>query len=207
MIDFTRFELAEVEFTYLARKVIGFFFFKPMIMASFLTSLLRCAPEGPVAGLEELLFDPILINYSGVARKYVEAVAADTSDPAAPAAQRAIDRLTTYLGGLRSAGRIAELRPSERERQLEWQRQSDELARVYVAAQKESVFLPLMRRSVLLHGDRSISYVQDPDGAPRRIESNLGSIGTSFEMPRMEVVDPVGLQIMLTYFRAERPPA
>jgi hypothetical protein len=176
-------------------------------MASFLTSLLRFSPACPAAEIEDLLFDPILLNYSGVAREHVKGVATDAGDPAAPAAQRALARLDIYLNGLRSAARVAELRPSERERQLAWQRQSDELERVYVAAQKESVFLPLLSRSVLLHGDRSISYVQDPSGAPRRIEANLDSFGTSFELPRMEIVDPVGLQMMLTNFRAERPPA
>jgi hypothetical protein len=82
-IDFARFALAEAEFAYLARKTIAFFFLKPLIMASFLTSLLRYSPSGPAAEIEELLFDPILINYLGVARKHVETVAADASDPAA----------------------------------------------------------------------------------------------------------------------------
>jgi hypothetical protein len=205
-IDFTRFALAEVEFAYLARKAIAFFFLKPVIMASFLTSLLRYSPTGPAADIEELLFDPILINYTGVARTHVEAVAADASDPAAPAAQRALDRLNTYLDGLLSVGRVAELRPSERECQLEWQRQSDMLARAYDAAQKNSILVQLMHRSVLLYGNRLVSYVQDPDGVPRRVEANLGSFGASFEMPRMEIVDPVGLQFMLLTFRGERPP-
>jgi hypothetical protein len=206
VIDFTRFALAKVEFAYLARKAIAFFFLKPVMMASFLTSLLRYSPTGPAEEIEELLFDPILINYTGVARKHVEAVAADPTDPAAPAAQRALDHLNTYLDGLRSAGRVAELRPSERERQLEWQRQSDELALAYAAAKKESILIQLMPQSVLLYGSRSVRYVQDPNGALRRVEANLGSFGASFEMPRMEIVDPVGLQLMLLTFRSESPP-
>jgi imidazolonepropionase-like amidohydrolase len=48
------------------------------------------------------------------------------------------------LDGLRSVGKIAELRPSERERQLEWQRHSDELTRAYDAAKKESILVQLM---------------------------------------------------------------
>jgi hypothetical protein len=206
VIDFARFALAEAELAYLARKAIGFFFLKPVIMASFLTSLLRYSPTGPAAEIEELLFDPILVNYTGVARKHVEVVAADASDPAAPAAQRVLDRLNTYLDGLRSAGRVAELRPSERERQLEWQRQSDEMARVYDAARKKSIFVQLMRQSVMLYGTRFVRYVRDAAGVPRRVAADLGSFGASFEMPRMEIIDPVGLQFMLLTFRGESPP-
>ena len=202
-IDFGRFALAEVEFTYLARKAIGFFFMKPVIMASFLTSLLRCSPTGPAAEIEELLFDPVLINYTGLARKHVQSIAADAHDPAAPAAQRTLDRLNTYLDGIRSVVRVAELRPSERERQVAWQHQSDELARAFDAAQKKSILLQLMPRSVLLYGNRSISYVQDSGGVPRRFEANLASLDASIERPRMEMIDPLGLELMLRTFRCE----
>jgi hypothetical protein len=80
------------------------------------------------------------------------------------------------------------------------------LARVYDAARKKSILLQFIPRRIMLYGNRSVSYVQDSDGVPQRLETNLGSFGTSFEMPRMEIIDPLGLQVMLLTFRGERPP-
>ena len=56
----------------------------------------------------------------------------------------------------------------------------------------------------MLYGHRSIRYVQDSHGVPRRVEANLGSLGAAFEMPRMEIIDPLCLQVMLLTFRGEK---
>jgi hypothetical protein len=38
------------------------------------------------------------------------------------------------------------------------------------------------------------------------METEMGSISTSFEVPHVDIVDPVGLQLMLLSFRAEARP-
>lgn len=205
-IDFARFGLREAEYAYLARKTIATFFLRPMIMASILTSLLRSAATAPAEQIEALLIDPVLMNYSGVASDYLKPVADDPADRAAPAAQRALDGLAAYIDGLKSIGNVRELHPSERERQLEWERHSDSMNEAMREARKQSIFAQIASESLMLYGNRAITWVDHPTEPPRRIETKLASIGTSFEMPRVDIVDPLGLQLMLLHFRAEMPP-
>lgn len=204
-IDFTRFDLADAEYSFLARKAIGSFFLKPRIMASILVSLLRSAPAEAAHDIEELLVDPILINYSGVARDYLEPIGNDAADPAAIAVRRALKALGEYIEGLKSIGTVPELHPSEHERQLEWQRHSDQMAEAWRKARKKSIFALVVTESLMLYGNRSINWVTDPTEEPRRIETPLASISHSFEIPRIDTVDPLGLQLMLLSFRQERP--
>jgi hypothetical protein len=206
-IDFRRFALEDAEYGFIARKAIGSFFLKARIMASILVSLVRSAPADAVDEIEELLIDPILVNYSGVARDYLQPIAEDENDPAARVAQSALDGLAQYIEGLRSIGSVPELHPSERERQLEWQRHSDQMSAAWQNARKQSIFASIVTESVMLYGNRSINWVADPAGERRRIETELASIGHSFEIPRIDTVDPLGLQLMLLSFRQEQSPA
>jgi len=206
-IDFNRFGLREAEYGYLARKPRPTFFLKPSVLVSIFTSLLRSAPKAPTEEIGALMIDPVLLNYSGVASDHLKPVADDPADTAAPAAQRALDGLAAYIDGLKSIGDVRELHPSERERQLEWERHSDSMNETMRAARKQSIFAQTASESLMLYGNRAITWVDHPTESPRRLETKLANIGTSFEMPRVNIVDPLGLQLMLLQYRAERPPA
>ncbi len=206
-IDFTRFGLRETDYAYLARKAITTFFLKQTIMASLLVSLLRTAPPEAADTIVELFVDPILINYAGITDGYLKPIADDTGDPARMAVQRALDGQDAYLKGLRSIGKVPELYPSERERRLEWQRHSDSMAEAWRAARKKSIFASIATESLILYGTRAVSWFEDHTKERRRIETPMGSISHSFEMPRVDIVDPLGLQLMLLHFRAEPRPA
>lgn len=206
-IDFSGFGLASADYPYLARKAIGTFFLKPSVMTSILVSLLRAAPES-ADEVVELLIDPILINYAGIAETYLKPIAQDQGDPASAAVQRALDGQHAYLEGLRSVGKVPELHPSERERRLEWQRHADSMAEAYRAARQKSVLASIVTESLILYGTRAVSWFEDRGPAERRrIETPMASISHSFEMPRVEIVDPGGLQMMLLHFRGERRPS
>jgi len=99
---------------------------------------------------------------------------------------------------------LKELHPSEHRRQLERIRQADFNREVMKKAEKLSVFRDLVHRSVLLHGSHSVTYVQDADGARRPVEMKLQHHTMTTEWPRMETIDPAGLDLMLLVFRAEQ---
>jgi hypothetical protein len=206
-IDFTRYSLTDPDRSYLARKAIGAFFLKARVMASILVSLLRTAPVEQADQIIDLLVDPILCNYSGVGEGYLKDIAADYADPAQPHAERALARLEAYLDGLKSIGRVPEFHPSERERTIEWQRHADSMSEAHRQARRKSIFASIMSESVLVYGTRSVSWVPDPATEPRRIETPLATISHSFEIPRVDIVDPMGLQLMLMSFRSEERPA
>jgi hypothetical protein len=105
---------------------------------------------------------------------------------------------------LRSVGEVREIHPSERQRQAEWRRQHDAMNAAYKAAEKRSILASIATRRVLLYGNRSIDYFSGPNKEVRRNEMQLKSISTSVELPRVEIVDPMGLQFQLMNYRSER---
>lgn len=206
-IDFTRMPVEDHEYGYLARKVISVFFSRPKVMTSILVSLLRYASPTARAELERLVFEPVLVNYSGTVRGYLEPIASDPNDLAQASAHKAILAIDEYLAGLQSAGIIKELYPSERERQMEWQRRSDEMNVTMQEARKNSFLTSLMSESVLLYGSSSVTWVEDlHQGPPRRLETSLANVGHSIEIPRGEVIDPLGLSHTIYLFRMEKRP-
>jgi hypothetical protein len=46
--------------------------------------------------------------------------------------------------------------------------------------------------------------VYGPGGQSQRMETNLKSHGTSIEFPRMERIDPYGLDYALRFFKSRR---
>jgi hypothetical protein len=206
-IDFARFHLRADDYPYIARKAIGTFFLKPELMASILTSLLRTAPKKEAQEIAALLADPVLVNYSGVASEILEPIASDSVDPAATYVRGALEAKTQYLQDLGSIGVVRELHPSERERLMEWQRHSDSMTAAFRESRKKSVLASIATELVMLYGTGSISWVEDRSSPPRRLETPLATFSHSFEIPRTEIVDPIGLQQMIIHFRRENRPA
>lgn len=205
-IDFAAMQPSHGQAMYLARKAIGYWFVHPVAAASFIVSLLRYAPDTTAGELRALLLDPLLLNYGGAAKAYLEQVAGDASDQAARHVAPVLAEHDQYLEDLRSAGKIPELHPSERQRRIEHEREHDRMATAMKQAQKGSIIRQLMRTSVLLYGSRSISHVDNLDGTRRRLDTKLGSITTTMEHPRVQAIDPVGLDFMIRVFRTEAPP-
>lgn len=201
-------DLDDAMYAFIARKIIATFFLKPELMASFLVSLIRSAPESAREALASLLADPVLVNYSGIAQTVLKPVADTTTDPASVAIQSALAQREEYLAGLQSIGNVPELYPSERERRMEMQRHSDSMSKAFKDAREKSTLLQLVSHTTLLHGNSSISRMRGITGSgeERRIETPLASIGHSFEYPRGDIVDPLGLQLMLHGFAMEPRP-
>lgn len=205
-IDFATMQPSHDQAMYLTRKAIGYWFVQPVAAASFIVSLLRHVPDATAGELRALLLDPLLLNYGGAARAYLERVAGDASDQAARHVAPVLAEHDQHLEDLRSVGKIPELRPSERQRRVEHEREHDRMATAMREARKGSIIRQLMRTSVLLYGTRSISHVENLDGTRRRLDTKLGSITTTMEHPRVHAIDPVGLDFMIRVFRTEAPP-
>ena len=110
--------------------------------------------------LSELLFNPLLLNYTRI-REKLEPIADASDDHAAPIVQHALDRLKQYCDALEEVGFIAELQPSERERQLEGQRRSDVMNDMMRESRKNSPLASLFSESILLHGNGMVAWIDD----------------------------------------------
>jgi hypothetical protein len=186
---------------FICRKAIGYFFLQPRLAASVLVSVLRCCGEEVAKEIQDLLVEWLLANYGGV-RTYLERIGAD--DAVKARIDVALARNEAYLARLRTIPEIKELQPSEHDRRIERLRMHDAMAAAHKEAQKQSVLLNLIKRSVILYGNRSLSFVSAGDDTLRPMEMDLKPFEVSFEMPRMEIVDPIGLDLQLLILRNER---
>lgn len=201
-IEMEEFGLSDSQIYFVCRKAIGYFFTQPIVAGSVLVSALRTATPKLAEALQELLFDPLLISYSGVLRDHLGTLA--SPDRAAVRIQEVLQRCDAYLQGLRSIEDIKELHPSEHHRELVRVQWNDQMQEAAKEAEKQSVFRSIVKTSVLLYGHRSVSFVENAGGKRRAVEMELKSHSFSFEFPRREIVDPIGLAESLLRFRSER---
>jgi len=197
----------DIHVIFVARKAIGYLFMKPVTAASIVVSLMRHATnEETLQQLEKLLFDPLLLNYTGSVGDYVQLQAASEPGKTKEAIESAMTSLDQYLEVLRTVPNLPALHASQAHRESYRRHMSESVAKSIEASEKKSVFhgLGLFKRSTLLYGNKSINYIYDGDGEPRRMEIPLSSHGVSMEFPRMDNIDPFGLDYMLRVFRMER---
>jgi hypothetical protein len=188
----------------LAHRAIGWLFVHPVTAASLVAGLLDGAGDAAQRTIAELLFDPLLINFSGSVGDWIAEQAKAPGHPSQAILNDLVTRLEAYIEGLRAPGRIKELRPSERERLIENHRQHEAMRRAYRATEKTSILASLATRQVLLYGTRSISYFKGMGGKQHRSEMKMHSFSHSIESPRLNILEPFDLDYMLRVFRAMR---
>ena len=127
-------------------------------------------------------------------------------DPAYEVVQSVLETDREFHRAMDSVGVVKELHPSESQLNLVHQQSYDRMRTAQKEAEKSSVIDMLASRSVILHGNRMLTYVTDMGGTRKAIELTMQSHGVSWELPRLEVLDPIGLDIMLRSLRQERRP-
>lgn len=191
---------------YLARKAVGYLFFQSPVAASVVVSIMRRAGgESTMMELSRILLNPLLLSYTGEAKQFIESIADTQPALVAAALQRTLADLDVYLQGLSGARGLTALRPSEAHREARHRHMSRLMAQSLKAAEASSVILSLVTRNVLLYGRRSVDYHAGYDGETHRMEHELQAHSFELEMPRLDTLDPVGLDYTLRVFRAERP--
>lgn len=204
-IDLEEFALDSAWVPFLAQKILGYCLVKRAGASALLLSCLRAASNENQADLETLVLSYFLINYPGEIERFEASVS--PNDPAEESVQRLSASLARYLEGLHRHGFCAAFQPSARELLLQGQRQADLARTIWEEAKKRSVMYQLVSTSVLLYGTGSVYYVHaDKHSDPQRKEMSLANYRQEIDIPRLEVLDPVGLQHAIVRFRLEAPP-
>jgi len=202
-VELTPGDLAHVIFA--ARKAVGYLFFQRISAASVLISLMRyAADDGTLNELASLLFNPLLLNFTGSVNTYVLQRSKTESGKVKETIDRALKAIDDYIDTLKSVGNLPALHPSEAQRQAHHRNFSRTMTEAVKAAEAQSPLLSAISKSVLLYGRKSIDYIYDGDGQSHRMEMDLKSHGTEIEYPRMGHIDPYELDYMLRVFRVER---
>ena len=202
-IDLTPFSLTSPWVLYLSRKILGYCIVNKESTAALLLSCLRVVSDDARAELENLVLDHFLMNYLTAVDWFTTALS--PNDPA----QQSVDRLSLALKSYvdEQAGHCPAFRPTERERQLEGYRLGEFVRDIHKKAEEGSIFSLVAHKATLLYGTASIAYIyRDDHGEPERQEISLGTFEHAAEIPRMEAIDPVGLQYAICRFQSEPPP-
>ena len=204
-IDLTEFALGSAWVPFLAQKILGYCLVKRAGASPLLLSCLRVASSENRADLEKLILSYFLMNYPGEIEWFEEAVS--ENDAAEESVKRLSSSVARYMEGLQRTGFCAAFQPSAREHQLQAHRQADVARNIWKEAQERSVLSQLVPVSTLLYGTASVYYVHaDKDSDPQRKEMSLSSHHQTIEIPRLQLLDPVGLQYAMVGFRLEVPP-
>lgn len=194
-----------VHIVFIARKAIGYFFMQPVTAASMVISLMHhVSDDETLDALGKLLFDPLLMNYPGSTRDYVKDQANQENGKVKQAIDSALASIEEYLEALHSVPVLPALHISQSQCESYRRHTSEAMAKSMKAAEKKSFFSNLFATSTLLYGNKSINYIYMGTGEPHRMETPLSSHSVSMEFPRMDNIDPYGLNYMLRVFQLEQ---
>jgi hypothetical protein len=184
----------------ICHKAIGYLLLAPVTAASFVVAALRAGDKTAEPELVELL-QWILINHGEAAAVYLKAV--PKGDAAYRPVRQALKLYCDYEEGLNVRTIIKELWPSSYQRGAVRQKHYVTNREVRKQAEQQSVFFGLFQHSTLLHGRKAIAYVRGADEPPVSME--MKTMSASFSMPRLQIIDPVGLDWFIRIFRVSKP--
>jgi len=188
---------------FLARKAIGWFYMRPITAISFVNSMIDSCSKEELVEVENVCFEPLLISYPGSAGDYLKTQAKHGNKFVKSFCKRLLARLKKYHEGLDSIRSINELKPSEQDRQTYNRREQRLINESMKSAKNKSVFLDTIQETVLLYGNKSISYIYlSPDNKVRQ-EIPLHQFSTSVEFPSLQTLDPHNLDLVLRTFQIE----
>lgn len=188
---------------FIAKKVIGWLFHSPTCCTSFIVSIIDISSSNEIDQLTDLLFSPLLINYPGKAKKYLNSVLTSRSLRAQSMITKALAKLENYQKDLKTAKDIPELLPSQAQRETYNRHFYRQFEISYKEAQKNSIVKFIATELILLYGRKSICYIQDPNNQAHRVEIPLENFDHSIDIPNLDCIDPHGLDYMLRVFRFE----
>ena len=185
-----------------ARKAVGWLFHKPITAASYLISLIDTASDEEAQHIEELLFEPLLLSYSGKVKRYLIKQKEIGNEKTAQIVSKVFSRLSSYDEGLKSAWEIKELRCPQSQYEA-WHRHFNQQVSDSYNETKKGSIAELFTSVTLLYGNCSIHQVHLADGDSKRVESPLQSFEHSTEFPRLDSLDPYGCDFDLRVLRVE----
>lgn len=189
---------------FIARKCIGFLWHHEVTAASILLSIVKNGQAKARAVTEELLFDPLLLSYGGDLRDFLETQRTSASKRISECTKRLLAKHDAHIAGLETIKDLVELLPTIEQRRAVAMKDQERNRDIQKRAHEQSVFASLVTHQTLLYGRKSFSIIHGADGAKHPNISALSEISHSIEFPRLMVIDPIGFNAMLTFFRAEK---
>lgn len=195
-------ELADQIF--MARKCVGFLWFHEVTAASILLSIVKNGKKEAREEAEKLLYNPLLLSYSGDLRDFLEEQAKNPSRRISGCIGRLIKHHDAYLAGLQQTEHLVEFLPTIAQRRAAAMKDRERNKGIHEQAHKNSILSQLFSRQTLLYGKKTFSVIHGEGGKKTPSIMPLSEFSYSAELPRLSVIDPVGFNEMLMVFRIEQ---
>lgn len=189
---------------FMARKCVGFLWLHEVTAASVLLSIVKNGKKSAQQEAESLLYNPLLLSFSGALREFLEGQIGNSSKRISDCVRRLIKSHDAYLAGLKKAEHLLEFLPTIEQRRVSEMKDRERNNDIQSQAHERSVFSQFVARQTLLYGNKSFFVAHGEGGQKIPNIMQLSEFSYSIEFPRLGVIDPVGFHEMLTIFRVER---
>lgn len=189
---------------FLARKACGWFFSQPKTAISLIESLIADISDDDLKDIEELLFKPLCISYSGSICQRLEELSNSSELKLKKVVTNVLSKYKKYQESVKAAFEVNELIPSSQDRHTYWKYHNKLMNKSMKEAQGKSLFRSFFsaNESVLLYGNKSIHYIYHGEQKTRQ-ELPLQEFSHSVELASMHNLDPHGLENIIWQFKVE----
>lgn len=189
---------------FVIRKAIGWLFYHQISAVSFVISMIEILNKDNIQQVEELLFDPFLISYSGSVKDYLKSIKKPKTKTK-KVISNLLQRLEEHHNDLENAWSIKELQPSQEQQESYSRLQNRLISKAMNESRKDSL-MSLIAEFTVLYGRRSIVYYPALSNNQKDIRQEMDSqkFEHSIEYPSIDYIDPHDLDYMLRVFRYKR---
>lgn len=201
--DQTFLPLSDNELLFLSRKVIGWFYFHPISVISYLLSIIPYVSSDARSKIGRLLYEPMLISYTVKGKSYVSEKLDSLDDETKKIVEKSLSDLESYQSGIKDSEELKELKAPQREVDLYWRDFNSKMSKSMEESRKNSILELIGTTQTILYGHDVVSHIY-MGSETRRSINTMHSFSHSSELPKLSVLDPEGLDVMLRIFRNER---
>lgn len=166
-----------------AAKIIGYLFYKPKTMISFLFPCLDYLDAKEKQALSSVLFDPVCLSYHAEILQWMKSDRCNFGNDTQDFLNEILGRAEVYRGILSQVGSYPEL-GSPMQLHAELVRVQNSENRDYMEEAHKNSLLPFLTHNIsMLHGKSWIQYRMEADGSLVRSAQDLQHLSASYAVP------------------------
>ena len=187
---------------FLCRKAIGWFFMDPLAAIVIPLAVLRNGSPDIAKEVLELIYNPLLLSYSGKLKDYLVRYM-ENDDVNGSGLAELLARKKAFQDAMTGIERLVELHPNEMQREIDYLQRTEQTKRSMEEASRKSILRELFNEQYILYGNRFLTQIRINGEETNLVEHEMNSFSISSELPLLDIVDPVGLDYQLSYFKFE----
>lgn len=202
-IDESALPLTDNEFLFLVRKAVGWLFYSPIAAISFLLSIISHTKADLKTKISRLIYDPLLLSYTGKGKNFLIKKIENTDISTQALIEQLLSDLERYQADLKDIKNVKELSVSQKEVNIYWQDFEEKMSQSMSEARKGSIVDLIATTQTILYGNDVVTS-STLGNENQRIKNTMHSVRYPYEVPKVSIIDPEGLDMMLRVFRCER---